>query len=175
MPAPRRLAAAAGSLLLVALAAGGWLSWGGHDGPQITRDRLVWGDPDPGGRALATIGSVRAAVPPSARVTIDQGSGFHGDLCDALPGTEGWGSASVLVRFTDERPVAEVLSQVAKVLTGAGWSHQLDEHPGARWIRPVGDGRIAIAALGRISGGAGQRDWDLTAIVEPMGHRSSGC
>jgi hypothetical protein len=135
------------------------------------------GDPDPGGRILAALQSVKEAVPDGATVDFQHDVPAEWDSCDGLPENEGWNNITVSVQFRSDLTPEAILDFADRRLEEAGWvdESEIDSPlgPGLRWTQTLADGTEARASLA-----PGTRDgatvfWDLTAIAPPHGRRVS--
>jgi hypothetical protein len=132
-------------------------------------------DPDPGGRILAALQSVTAAVPDDATDVRRQDTKAHWDSCDGREGTFGWGDVSVNISFkTPTRPDALVSGADGR-MAAVGWSPgsplNSPNGPGRQWLRTLEDGTKAVGQLGPDQ----TSTWWLSAYAPPHGPRVSGC
>lgn len=162
----RGLVVAVAGALVVAGAGGAW---------AVTR--VGHGDPDPGGRILAVAQTVGQALPPGARVLLQQAVEPRWDSCDGRPETEGWSNVFVDVEFDSTGDPQDVVRDADKALTASGWHRtqilQTSLGPGAVWSQSVG-GTAVTASLSQGVTGSGLH-WELAAVAPPNGQRVSGC
>ena len=135
-------------------------------------------DPDPGGRILNALQSVRRAVPPGADVTLRQQNGSTWDSCDGRTATFGWSNLTADVEFRSRKAPRLLLDDADKALRAAGWQYANAQDsplgPGARWTRTVAGSTQASAILSPATGGNGTY-WKLQALAPPLGQRTQGC
>ena len=154
-------------VVLVGLTGTAWASLRSHHG-----------DPDPGGKILNALTSVRRAVPSGADVMMRQQNGSTWDSCDGRAGTFGWSDLTADVEFHSRKDPRLLLDDADKALRAAGWqfASAMDSPlgPGARWTRTVAGSTLASVILSPATGGNGTY-WNLQALAPPQGQRTQGC
>jgi hypothetical protein len=127
------------------------------------------GDPDPGGRRLHALESVRAAIPADAKVAFDHAVEPRWDSCDGRAGTFGWDDVVVDAEFSSRQSVRALSAHVAGVLRRAGWAvTNASGTVGATMQLPSG---VTAQAMLTKDGSL----FDLYAHLVPIGQRASGC
>lgn len=122
---------------------------------------------DPGGRVLAEISSIAAALPADARLDSEQRGEPIRDSCDGRSGTEGWSPVSAAEWFHTALSAEELRGQIDAGLQRVGWrpAHSV------LWELDLANGSTASASLSPYGDGR----WSLVAIAPPVGTAASGC
>jgi hypothetical protein len=147
--------------------------------------KLIGGDPavrlragvsgDPGGRILAQLQPVVAALPADARVIYRHDIEPRWDSCDGMPGTFHWSEVVVQVHFVTGARAGDVLRHADAALTSLGWRRWMAQDdpatpPAWQWTRPLADGMQANVYVGQDRYGRyGQNEWTLFASAAALG------